>query len=134
GFNEITDMLGSVGEDEFRTISYRRAARQLEALTEDVEDLVREGRVASIPGIGAALGEKIEEYVTTGKIGYHEELRSRFPPGVLDMLRVRGIGPKKVKHLWQELGITYVETLRNAAEPHGLRRVNGLGVHTEEQK
>src|SRR5437762_3554005 len=86
-------MLDILGEDAFRIISYRRAARQLEALTEDVEDLVREGRVASIPGIGAALGEKIEEYVTTGQIGYHQELRTRFPPGVLDMLRVRGIGP-----------------------------------------
>jgi len=66
-FNEIADMLDILGEDAFRIISYRRAARQLEALTEDVEDLVREGRVASVPGIGAALGEKIEEYVTTGK-------------------------------------------------------------------
>ena len=132
-FNEIADMLDILGEDAFRIISYRRAARQLEALTEDVEDLVREGRVASIPGIGAALGEKIEEYVTTGKIGYHEELRARFPPGVLDMLRVRGIGPKKVKLLWQELGITDVETLRKAAETHRLRRVKGFGEKTEEK-
>src|SRR5947208_17162549 len=60
-FNEIADMLDILGEDAFRIISYRRAARQLEALTEDVEDLVREGRVASVPGIGAALGGKIEE-------------------------------------------------------------------------
>src|SRR5438309_11062942 len=132
-FNEIADMLDILGEDAFRIISYRRAARQLEALTENVEDLVREGRVASIPGIGAALGEKIEEYVTKGKIGYHEELRARFPPGVLDMLRVRGIGPKKVKLLWQELGITNVETLRKAAETHRLRRIKGFGEKTEEK-
>src|SRR5437660_11616489 len=132
-FNEIADMLDILGEDAFRIISYRRAARQLEALTENVEDLVREGRVASIPGIGAALGEKIEEYVTKGKIGYHEELRARFPPGVLDMLRVRGIGPKKVKQLWQELGITDIETLRKAAQTHRLRRVKGFGEKTEEK-
>jgi len=132
-FNEIADMLDILGEDAFRIISYRRAARQLEALTEDVEDLVARGQVASIPGIGEALAEKIKEYVTTGKIGYHEELRARFPPGVLDMLRVRGIGPKKVKLLWQELGITDLETLRKAAQAHRLQRVKGFGEKTEEK-
>src|SRR2546427_1138002 len=104
-FNEIADMLDILGDDTFRIITYRRAARQMEALTEDVEDLVRQGRVASIPGIGSALAEKIEEYVATGKIGYHEELRAKFPPGVLDMLRVRGIGPKKAKLHGRELGL-----------------------------
>jgi DNA polymerase (family X) len=132
-FNEIADMLDILGEDSFRIISYRRAARQMEALTEDVEDLVRQGRVGSIPGIGAALGEKIEEYITTGKVGYHQELRAKFPPGVLDMLRVRGIGPKKVKVLWQELGISDIETLRTAAQTHRLRRVKGFGEKTEEK-
>jgi len=132
-FNEIADMLDILGDDTFRIITYRRAARQMEALTEDVEDLVRQGRVASIPGIGSALAEKIEEYVATGKIGYHEELRAKFPPGVLDMLRVRGIGPKKVKLLWQELGITDIETLRKAAQTHRLSRVKGFGEKTEEK-
>jgi DNA polymerase (family 10) len=132
-FNEIADMLDILGEDAFRIISYRRAARQIEGLTEDIEDLVRQGRVGSIPGIGAALGEKIEEYVTTGKMAYHEELRAKFPPGVLDMLRVRGIGPKKVKLLWQELGISDIETLRKAAQTHRLRRVKGFGEKTEEK-
>jgi DNA polymerase (family 10) len=132
-FNEIADMLDILGEDTFRIISYRRAARQMEALTEDVEDLVRQGRVSSIPGIGPALAEKITEYVTTGKITYHEELRAKFPPGVLDMLRVRGIGPKKVKQLWQELGITDIETLRKAAQTHRLSRIKGFGEKTEEK-
>src|SRR5207244_10078877 len=80
-FNEIADMLDILGEDAFRIISYRRAARQLEALTEDLEGPVRDGRVASIPGIGAALGEKIEEHVTTGKMGYNEEIQPEFPHG-----------------------------------------------------
>jgi len=132
-FNEIADMLDILGEDTFRIISYRRAARQVEALTEDVADLVRQGRVSSIPGIGPALTEKIEECVTTGRITYHEELRAKFPPGVLDLLRVRGIGPKKVKVLWQELGITDIETLRKAAETHRLRRIKGFGEKTEEK-
>jgi DNA polymerase (family X) len=133
-FNEIADMLDILGgEDTFRILSYRRAARQLEALTEDVEDLVKRGRAGAIPGIGAALAEKIEEYITTGKIGYHAELRTKFPPGVLELLRVRGIGPKRVKALWQELGVTDLETLKQAAKTHRLSRLKGFGEKTEEK-
>ncbi len=131
-FGEIAAMLDILGDDTFRILSYQRAARQLEALTENVEDLVRGGRVDQIPGIGPALAEKITEYVTTGRIAYHEELRAKFPPGVLDLLKVRGLGPKKVKVLWQELGITDLDTLRAAAEKHLLRRVKGFGEKTEE--
>lgn len=130
-FEEIADMMDILGEDTFRVLSYRRAARQLEALTEDVEDLVREGRVNQIPGIGEALGEKIKEYVTTGRIAYYDELRAKFPPGVLDLLRIRGLGPKKVRMLWQELGITDIDTLRKAAETHRLSKLKGFGPKTE---
>ena len=131
-FNEIADMMDILGEEPFRVLSYRRAARQIEALTEDVEDLVREGRVAGIDGVGPSLAEKIVEHVTTGRIAFHEELRGKFPPGVLDLLRVRGLGPKKVRLLWQQLGVTDLETLRKAAETHRLRRVKGFGEKTEE--
>src|SRR5947209_12500093 len=131
-FGEIADMLDILGEDTFRILSYQRAARQLESLTENVEDLVREGRVDQIPGIGPALGEKITEYVTTGRIAYYDELRAKFPPGVLDLLKVRGLGPKKVKVLWQQLGITDLDTLKAAAEKHLLSRVKGFGEKTEE--
>src|SRR5256885_876972 len=131
-FSEIADMLDILGEDTFRSLSYQRAARQLESLTENVEDLVRAGRVDQIPGIGRALAEKIVEYVTTGRIAYYDELRAKFPPGVLDLLKVRGLGPKKVKILWQQLGITDLDTLKAAAEKHLLRRVKGFGEKTEE--
>lgn len=131
-FNEIADMMDILGEGTFRVLSYRRAARQIESLTEALEDLVREGRVARIEGVGPNLAQKIEEYVTTGKIASHEELRAKLPSGVLDLLKVRGLGPKKVKVLWQELGITDIETLRTAAQKHLLRRVKGFGERTEE--
>lgn len=131
-FNEIADMMDILGEGTFRVLSYRRAARQIESLGEALEDLVREGRVARIEGVGPNLAQKIEEYVTTGKIASHEELRAKLPSGVLDLLKVRGLGPKKVKVLWQELGITDIETLRTAAQKHLLRRVKGFGERTEE--
>ncbi len=130
-FNEIGDMLDILGEDRFRVISYHRAARAIEGLTDDVEDLVRQGRVHEIVGVGPALAEKIQEFVTTGKVGFYEDLRAKFPPGVLDLLRVPGVGPKKVQVLWQQLGITDLDTLQKACETHRLRRVKGFGEKTE---
>ena len=124
-------MLDILGEDRFRVVSYHRAARAVEGLTADIEELVREGALGDIPGVGPAIAEKITEYVTTGRIGYREELKARFPPGVLELLRVRGIGPKKVQILWQQLGITDLATLEQAAKHHRLRRVKGFGEKTE---
>lgn len=130
-FNEIGDMLDILGEDRFRVISYHRAARAIEGLTADLEDLVREGRLKEIAGIGPALAEKIHEFVATGKIAYFEEIREKFPAGVLDLLRVPGVGPKKVQVLWQQLGITDLDTLQKACETHRLRRLKGFGEKTE---
>ncbi len=129
--HEIGDMLDILGEDRFRIVSYHRAARAIEGLTEDVEDLVREGRLGEVPGVGTAIAEKVAEYVTSGQIRFHEELRARFPAGVLELLRVRGIGPKKVQVLWQRLGITDLATLEQAAKAHRLRRLKGFGEKTE---
>ncbi len=130
--HEIGDMLDILGEDSFRVISYHRAARAIEGLTTDIEELVRNGRVEEVTGVGAAIRDKITEYVTTGRLGYHEELKAKIPPGVLDLMRVRGLGPKKVKVLWQELGITDLTTLEGAAKAHRLRKLKGFGEKTEE--
>ena len=130
--HEIGDMLDILGEDRFRVVSYHRAGRAVEGLTSDVEDLVRDGKLGEIPGVGSAIADKITEYVTTGRIGYREELKARFPPGVLELLQVRGIGPKKVQVLWQQLGITDLATLEQAAKHRRLRRVKGFGEKTEE--
>ena len=129
--HEIGDMLDILGEDRFRVVSYHRAGRAIEGLTADVGDLVRDGKLGDIPGVGTAIAEKITEYVTTGRLGYHEELKARFPPGVLDLLQVRGIGPKKVQILWQQLGITDLAGLEEAAKHHRLRRIKGFGEKTE---
>ncbi len=130
--HEIGDMLDILGEDRFRVVSYHRAGRAIEGLTEDIEDLVRQGKLGDIPGVGSAIAQKITEFVTTGRIAYHDELRARIPSGVLDLLQLRGIGPKKVAILWQQLGITDLATLEQAAKHHRLRRLAGFGDKTEE--
>lgn len=129
--HEIGDMLDILGEDRFRVVSYHRAARAIEGLTADIGDLVRDGRLGDIPGVGTAITGKITEYVTTGAIAYHEELKARIPPGVLELLQVRGIGPKKVQVLWQQLGIADLATLEQAAKHRRLRRIKGFGEKTE---
>jgi len=131
-FAAIADMLDIRGEGGFRAISYQRGARILEGLPEDVEDLVEKGRLAEISGIGSALAEKIEEFVRTGRIAYYDELRASFPPGLLELLDVPGLGPKKVRVLWQQVGVSDIETLRKAAESRRLRRIKGFGEKTEE--
>ncbi|MGQ0797129.1 MAG: DNA polymerase/3'-5' exonuclease PolX [Methanobacteriota archaeon] len=131
-FAAIADMLEILGEGGFRAVSYQRAARILEDLPQDAADLVGQGRLGEIPGIGEALAEKISEYVRTGRIAYHDELRASLPPGLLQLLDVPGLGPKKVRVLWQEVGVTDLDTLQKAAETHRLRRVKGFGEKTEE--
>lgn len=131
-FAAIADMLEILGEGGFRSVSYQRAARILEDLPQDAADLVARRRLGEIPGIGEALAEKIEEYVRTGRIAYHEELRTSLPPGLLQLLDVPGLGPKKVRVLWQEVGVSDLDTLQKAAETHRLRRIKGFGEKTEE--
>src|SRR5438093_10634554 len=80
-FSEIADMLDILGEDTFRVLSYQRAARQLESLTDNVEDLVRAGRVDQLPGNGPALAEKVPEDVPTGRVADPEQRRAKLPPG-----------------------------------------------------
>jgi len=131
-FAAIADMLEILGEGGFRSVSYQRAARILEDLPQDAADLVARRRLGEIPGIGEALAEKIEEYVRTGRIAYHDELRASLPPGLLQLLDVPGLGPKKVRVLWQEVGVSDLDTLQKAAETHRLRRIKGFGEKTEE--
>ena len=130
---EIADLLEmSDDEDRFRPISYRRAARSIEALAEDIEDLARQGRLRQIVGVGEAISEKIRTYLREGKLDYLEELRKRFPPGLADIKRIPGVGPKTARQLFLELKITNLEDLRKAAEEGRLRRLKGFKQKTEE--
>ena len=130
-FNEIGDMLEILGEVVYKAVAYRRVADAVERYPDDVAALYRRGEPPKIPGAGAALTAKLAELAATGRLEYHEKLRAQVPDGLLDILRVPGVGPKTVRLLSIELGIDSLEALRAAAEAGQLRQVKGLSERTE---
>ena len=129
--NEIADLLDIKGEIFFKTRAYRIAAQAIEVLEEDIETVVSEDRLTSISGIGAAIAKKITEIVETGRLKYLEELTKEIPTGLLDLLKIQGLGPKKVASLYKNLGITSIKKLRYACLQGKLRNLDGFGVITE---
>lgn len=127
----IADLLDLKGDLFFKTRAYRMAAQTIETLEEDVEKLVAQGTLQSIPGIGEALAKKITELVQTGKLGYLEQLKKEVPTGLIKLLNIPGLGPKKVAALYKNLRITTMEELRDAASNGKLRTLEGFGEITE---
>ncbi|HUH16681.1 MAG TPA: DNA polymerase/3'-5' exonuclease PolX [Methylomirabilota bacterium] len=130
-FNEIGDMLEISGEVVYKAVAYRRVADAVERYPDDVAGLFRQGSPPKLPGAGTALTAKLAELAETGRLEYHQRLRAQVPDGLLDMLRVPGVGPRTVKLLHGELGIDSLESLRAAAEAGGLRHVKGMSERTE---
>lgn len=131
-FYEIADLLEIKGENPFRIRSYRNAGMTIENLAEAVEGLSEE-RLEELPGIGKSIHEKINELLTTGRCQFHQELLKEFPPTLLDLLRVSGVGPKKVQLLYKELGIKTIDDLEKAARAGKLKDLPGMGEKTEEK-
>ena len=131
---EIADVLDIQGENPFRVRSYRNAARTIADMSQSVKALIKSGaKLEEIPGIGKSLAEKIEEIVSTGRSHFLEELQAKVPPGLTELLKLEGLGPKKVKLLYDELGVDSVDRLEKAAQAGRLRDLAGMGVKTEEK-
>lgn len=130
---EIGTLLELKGENPFKSRAYYNAARTIQTLQEDIVELARSGRLAEIKGIGEALQQKITELITTGQLQYYAELKSSFPPGLIEMLRIPGVGPKKVKVLWEKLGITTIGELEYACKENRLVKLEGLGEKSQEK-
>src|SRR5687767_9823172 len=113
---EIGILLELKGENPFKTRAYSNAARVLETLTEPLDRLIAEERLGQIKGIGAALQQKITELATTGRLAYYEELKGSFPEGLLALLQIPGLGPKKVKVLFDRLGVSTMEQLETVCK------------------
>lgn len=131
-FYEIADLL-DLQDVAFKPVAYRRAARNIESLDEEITKVVDEGRVKDIPGVGEAIADKIDELVRTGKLEYLEKLRSEVPAGLVEMLRVPDVGPKTARTLHNELGISSLQELKDAIQAHRIRDLKGFGEKTEEK-
>ncbi len=129
---EISQILEIQGVP-FKPRAYQRAALNVEALGEDIEVVAKEGRLGTIPGVGAAIEEKIATFLKTGKLPYLEEIRQELPPGVLRFLSVPGIGPKTALRLNKELKIVTLDELEKAAKAGRIRALKGFGEKSERE-
>ncbi len=129
--SEIGTLLELKGEVVFKARAYANAARTLEGVSEPLEKLIAENRLGEIKGIGEALQQKITELATTGRLAYYEELKASIPPGLRDMLQIPGLGPKKIKALHDQLGITTVEQLEAACQAGKVAGLAGFGEKTQ---
>jgi DNA polymerase (family 10) len=131
--DEIAVLLELQGENAFRCNAYRNGARAIEQLEEDLGKVVREDRLTSVAGIGETLRDKITTLVTTGSLPFYENLKSKVPPGLLQMLKIQGLGPKKVKALHDQLGITTLEQLEAACKAGTVEKLRGFGAKTQQK-
>jgi len=128
----LADILELLGEDPFRVLAYRRAAARIRETGASVAQLALEGKAKELQGIGKTLEGKILEIVREGEVGALTKYKALVPPGVVELMRLPGLGPKTARRIWQELGVTTLEELREAAQAKRLRSLSGLGPKTEE--
>jgi len=129
---EIADLLDLTGE-RFKPEAYRRAARSVETLGEELAAVAGRGGLREVPGVGAAIEEKLGEYVATGRIDYLDRLRAEVPAGLVTLMRLPGIGPKTTRRFWTELGVTGPEELARAIEANRLAGLKGFGTRKIDQ-
>lgn len=126
----IAVLLDLKGENPFKSRAYVNAARALENLSEPLEKVIAENRLAGVKGIGESLQKKIEELATTGRLTYYEELKAATPPGLVVMLDIPGLGPKKIKAIHEQLGIETIEQLEAACKEGSVAKLKGFGEKT----
>lgn len=130
---ELAAYLQLEGENAFKTRAYELAAERIAGLSDDLGALVAQHGLTALPNIGESIGKKIEELFATGKIGALEQVKARYPPRILELLEVPDLGPKKVKALFEQLGVGSIDDLQRACEAGQVRGLKGFGARTEEK-
>ena len=132
-FNRLADLLDIEGGNPFRIRAYRNAARTIASLAQNMAGLLESGKdLSELPGIGKAIAEKIRTIVETGRLPQLEEVESRTPAALSDLMKIEGLGPKRVKTLYRQLNIRSPEDLERAARSGKIRELEGFGRKTEE--
>jgi DNA polymerase (family 10) len=129
--SEIADYL-ELRDVEYKPRAYREAARNVESLSEDVEDVYERGELEEIDGVGESIASKIAEYLETGELEYYEELRANLPVDMEALTSVEGVGPKTARTLYRELGVSTLEELERAAEAGRIAEVEGFGETSQQ--
>jgi DNA polymerase (family 10) len=129
----LADLSEILGEESFRVIAYRRAATRIRETPAPVAELALDGKAKELPGVGRTIEGKVVEIVQKGEIEALTRRRQRVPAGVVEFLRLPGVGPKTAARIWTELGITTLDGLQGAAEEGRLRELSGLGQRSEEK-
>ena len=132
-FEEIAKLLELKDENPFKVRAYRNAAAAIEGLSDSLRERAAAGKLEGIPGVGDAIREKIAELCATGKLAYLEKLRAEIPAGVVAMLAIPSLGPKKIRALWTSLGVTDLDGLKKACEENRLVDLKGFGEKTQKK-
>ncbi len=127
---EVADLL-ELEDVQFKPRAYRRAADAVESCPSSIGDLVRDGRLGELPGVGEAISAKIEEIVNTGRLAYHEELRKKLPVDLYSLTQVEGVGVRTAKRLYEGLGVRNLTDLERAAREGKIRALRGMGEKSE---
>ncbi len=131
-FELLADFLELEGSDQFRPLAYRRAAQRMRETGGSVAQLALDGRAKDLSGIGKTIEEKIVQIVQDGEIEALTKRKARIPADVVEFMHLPGLGPKTARRIWQELGVSTLDELKQAAESERLRTLSGLGAKTEE--
>src|SRR3989344_3021527 len=129
--NNIADIL-ELQEVKFKPQAYRRAALSIEELSEDVGEVYKRGELGELPGVGESIMEKIEEIIKTGKLKYYEQLKNEINIDVEGLNEIYGLGPKKIKILYKQLGVKNLKDLERVLSTHKVKDLDGFGEKTEE--
>lgn len=128
---EIADFL-EIEDEQYKPRAYRTAARNVESLSEPIEDVHERGELEEIPGVGESIAGKIAEYLETGEMAYYEQLQSDLPIDIEAITSVEGVGPKTAKKLYRELGVATLEDLERAAEAGEIAELEGFGERSQQ--